>query len=145
MCKNLLNILFSKNCNSGSPNARILVIDDGELERRFMLGALQKAGYTVLEKSDGASGLEAAVSWKPDLIILDYIMPKMDGNEVCRKLKSDGVTRDIPVIFLTGSVKPETVITCYDVGADQYLSKPINASTLLEQVSATLKENAAAK
>ncbi len=120
----------------------ILVIDDGQVERSFMTGALQKAGYTVIARPDGVSGMEAALNHNPNLIILDYLMPDMDGTEVCRKIKSNPQIKDIPIIFLTGSIRPETVITCYDVGAEQYLSKPISAKALLKQVQTTLEEPA---
>jgi len=140
---NILRNIFSFNkARAVSTNGQtILVIDDGEVERQFMVRSLAKVGYTVHTRSDGDSGLEAARSLRPDIIILDYLMPGMDGQAVCRKLKSDPQTRNIPVIFLTGSSRPETVITCYDIGADQYLSKPISAKALTDQVQTTLAQN----
>ncbi len=139
----LFKNLFSpeQSGTSQGDGRKVLVIDDGEVERQFMAQSLAKAGYTVHAKSDGESGLEAARTIQPDVIILDYLMPGMDGQVVCRKLKSDLQTKDIPIIFLTGSSRPETVITCYDIGADQYLNKPISAKSLIEQVQITLDQN----
>lgn len=139
----LFRSLFSpeQTGTSQADGCNILVIDDGEVERQFMAQTLAKAGYTVYTKADGDSGLDAARRIQPDLIILDYLMPGMDGQVVCRKLKSDPQTKDIPVIFLTGSSRPETVITCYDIGADQYLNKPISGKTLIGQVQTTLEQN----
>jgi len=138
---NLFKKLFERNhkCPAWARGKHILVIDDGEVERRFMTEVLTNAGYRVTARPEGISGLETALRENPDLIILDYLMPEMDGNEVCKKIKSNSEIKTIPVIFLTGSSRPETVITCYDVGADQYLNKPISAGALLQQVQATLE------
>jgi len=139
----IIRKIFSSNrASTGMENGqKILVIDDGESERQFMSRTLTKAGYEVITEADGPSGMRAVRTLRPDVIILDYLMPGMDGQMVCRKLKSDPDTKDIPIIFLTGSSRPETVITCYDVGADQYLNKPISAKTLIEQVQVTLEQN----
>ena len=116
----------------------ILVIDDGEVERKIYSNALQSVGCQVRTCIDGTTGLTTAVSESFDLILLDYMLPDTNGIEVCRKLKADVRTRDIPVIFLTGSMKPEGVITCYDAGADCYLTKPISSVTLIQQVRSAL-------
>ncbi len=120
---------------------RILVIDDGAVERRFISRSLEKRGYDVSTAKDGQDGLKAAQEEKPDLIVLDYHMPGLDGVEVCKKLKADKAqTRDIPVVFLTGSKSPASVVDCYDVGAEYYLSKPISARTLVNEVDMVFQE-----
>jgi len=145
MFKKFLNI-FKNSCGCAKPgtNKTVLVIDDGDSERSFLIRSLKKAGYSVIDASRGDQGLELAESQQPDMILLDYMMPGMDGNEVCRKLKNNPKTKAIPVVFLTGSTRPETVITCYDVGAEHYLSKPISAKILLDQVRSTLEGQPAA-
>jgi len=143
MCwQTIKQLLGGKSDALDGAGRKILVIDDGQVERSFMTQTLEKVGYQVVARPDGASGVEAALTYNPDLIILDYLMPKMDGNEVCRRIKTTPQLKNIPVIFLTGSTRPETVITCYDVGAEHYLSKPIDAKTLLKHVRATLDDPA---
>lgn len=116
----------------------ILIVDDGEVERRVYSNALESAGARVKTAADGASGLTAAREERFDLIILDYLIPDTNGIEVCRELKADSRTREIPILFLTGSMKAEGVINCYDAGADCYLAKPISAGALIQQVRMTL-------
>lgn len=116
----------------------ILVIDDGEIERKVYSQALESSGAKVTTAADGATGLSFARSQKWDLVLLDYQLPDTNGIEVCRQLKTAPETRAIPVLFLTGSVKPEGVLGCYEAGADCYLSKPIGAVTLVQQVRMTL-------
>ncbi len=124
---------------------RILIVDDN---RSLVLAServLQKEGFDVLTAFDGLEGLEKARAEKPDLIILDIVMPEMDGYEVCRQLKSDPDTARIPVIIL--SVKGETdeskaapviglkeVYKAYDHGAYNFLTKPVTANELLNAV-----------
>lgn len=122
----------------------ILVIDDGEVERKFISRTLQKAGFSVLTADDGAPGLALAKDKKPDLVLLDFVMPGMNGDVVCKYLKDDVTTRDIPVIFLTGSVKPASVIESFEAGAEYYLAKPISAAALIHEVEKILAETGTA-
>ena len=115
----------------------ILVIDDGQAERTLMSKILSDRGCRVVTAADGQTGLENANLQNPDLILLDYLMPGLNGKEVCRRLKSEAKTKSIPVVFLTGSTN---VVECYDVGADYYLSKPISAQALIKQLELTFQE-----
>lgn len=118
----------------------ILVIDDGELERHFLLSTLTKNGFDVSCADRGEKGIRLAMEIKPDMIIMDYSMPGMNGDEVCRRLKEMPETQKIPVIFLTGSASPKSVIECYDGGADYFLAKPISARMLIQQIELTFED-----
>lgn len=115
----------------------ILVIDDGIAERTLMTKVLTSRGCRIITAADGNAGIEKAGAQKPDLILLDFMMPGLNGKDVCRQLKSDEKTKHIPVVFLTGS---PNVVECYDVGADYYLSKPISAKALIRQLELTFQE-----
>ena len=118
----------------------ILVIDDSEVDQRVACAAIERGGYKALKANDGESGLDMARRHKPDLIILDYQMPGLKGPEVCKILKSEEQTRDIPVLFLTSLTSPGSVIDCYEQGGENYLAKPINPKFLLKQIDLALKD-----
>ncbi len=138
MLKRLFEKIFPWNKDSkvDYSNKRVLVVDDGEVERKFIEHALQAFGFEVVTTEDGFQGLNYAKKHKFDLIILDYYMPKINGKAVCKSLKDDPETRDVPVIFLTGSASPKDIIECYEVGAEYFLTKPISAGQLTKQVKA---------
>ena len=131
-----------------STTARILVVDDNRSLVRVIEGVLQKNGFQVLTAFDGEEGLRQAKAEKPDLIILDIVMPRMDGYQVCRALQDDPDTSAIPVLMLTvkgqvddpdldeASVRSgiEERMAGFDVGALDFLSKPVKANELLERV-----------
>jgi two-component system cell cycle response regulator len=135
-----------------NPKSRILVVDDNRSLVRITQGLLQKESYEVLTAFDGLEGLQKAREEKPDLIILDVVMPRMDGYEVCRLLQDDPDTAAIPILILTvkGQVDNpdlddralETGIRermdGYEAGAIEFLSKPIKAKELLDRVRTLL-------
>ena len=125
---------------SAKPSQKILIVDDGEVERKYISRALEKGGYQVVTAENGEMGLKLAMEEKPDLVLLDFIMPGIHGDAVCKRLKMDEKTKRIPVVFLTGSVKPASVIQSYESGAEYYLSKPIGSKELLKQVEMILSE-----
>ncbi len=140
MWKRFKNI-FAKKPVEISPqfsNRLILTIDDDLTQRTMIERTLQKAGLRVLTAEDGEKGLEAARAQNPDVILLDVIMPGMRGNEVCRRLKSDSRTKNIPVLFLTSMDDPKDVIEQYELGAEIHLTKPINPKELIRQIEITL-------
>ncbi len=116
----------------------ILTIDDDLSQRVMIQRTLEKSGLKVLMAEDGRLGIEMAQAQKPDLILLDVVMPGLNGNEVCRRLKSDSRTKDIPVVFLTSMDTPKEVIEHYDVGGEIHLTKPINPKELISQIELTL-------
>ncbi|SIS96706.1 response regulator [Insolitispirillum peregrinum] len=117
----------------------ILVVDDTPDNLRLM-GALLKDRYRVKVARDGLRGLEiAATHPQPDLILLDVMMPEIDGFDVCRRLKADAGTRDIPVIFLTAKSEAADEQQGFDLGAVDYITKPISPPTLLARVDTHLR------
>jgi two-component system cell cycle response regulator len=113
---------------------RILVVDDIEANVRLLQAKLQAEYYDVLTASDGTSALEVAARERPDLVLLDVMMPGMDGFEVCRRLKDDPVTRHIPVVLVTALDGRADRITGLEAGADEFLTKPIDDILLFARV-----------
>jgi two-component system cell cycle response regulator len=114
--------------------ARILVVDDIEANVRLLEAKLTAEYYDVSVASDGATALEKAAQELPDIILLDVMMPEMDGFEVCRRLKADPVTRHIPVVLVTALDGRRDRLAGLDAGADDFLTKPIDDVTLLARV-----------
>jgi len=119
---------------------RILVVDDQPDIRLMCRVNLQLEGYEVLEAGDGDSGLEKVRTDRPDLILLDVMMPGLDGWQFMEALKADESTSNIPVVMLTARVQREDEIRGWLSGAAEYLPKPFNPSTLTEVVRRTLMD-----
>ena len=118
--------------------AKILLVDD-EIEFVEMLAfRLTKAGYEVLQAYDGAEGLLKAQAEHPDLILLDIWMPKIDGLEVCRELKSSPETARTPVIFLTASTASQTLDQIRGTGAIDFMRKPFDPATMMSRIKTAL-------
>ena len=117
----------------------ILVIDDNYINRELMSEILEPKGFNILRAEDGKSGILKALELKPDLILLDIIMPFMDGFEACKALKSDNRTKDIPIIFLTAKIQKEDIINGFKHGAVDYITKPFNKEELLVRVNTHLE------
>lgn len=135
-----LKSLFSNGHDRILNGKCILLIEDGQVERHTVTRILEKKGCRVLAAENGRIGLHLAETERPDLILLDCMMPGMLGTEVCQRLKDGQITKSIPIIFLTGSDTPTNIINCYDVGAAQFLTKPVSAQTLITYVRNTLQE-----
>jgi DNA-binding response OmpR family regulator len=116
-------------------SARILAVDDSPTILAMLEEILVSAGYEVLTAEDGAEALESARSERPDLILLDVMLPKLDGYRVCRLLKFDQKYKDIPIIMLTAKTEEQSMATGLRTGADQYLTKPVEPERLLEAVA----------
>ncbi len=112
---------------------KILVIDDNNHNRLLIRMILQKKGFLVVEAEGGKEGLKLAVEEKPDLIILDIMMPEIDGWEVMRKLKDNEETKDIPVLIFSAIDDPK------NTEADGFISKPIDINKLISTVVETIK------
>jgi putative two-component system response regulator len=108
----------------------VLVVDDQEENLRLLADSLQPLGYEVWPAADGPTALSIARQRQPDVILLDVMMPAMDGFEVCRRLKADADTRLLPVVFVTGLDSREARIEGLDVGATDFLSKPFDLTEL---------------
>ena len=117
----------------------ILVVDDTGLDRERLKDELSGEGYQVTTARDGEEALEKVAAEPPDLVLLDVIMPKLDGYEVCRLLKADERTILIPVVLITSLQATEERIRGIEAGADDFLSKPFNRQELLTRVRSLLK------
>ena len=117
----------------------ILVIDDDELVSRTLQRALKMYGYHVMVSNSGTEGLQLARRHKPDLFILDIMMPGADGYQVCRQIRGDPMLFDLPVLFLTAKLKDEDKIEGFRAGADDYLTKPFNMEELQLRVKAIMR------
>lgn len=114
----------------------VLIVDDVPENLAVLHDALDELGFTVLVANHGEAALEVTGQVKPDVILLDAMMPGMDGFEVCRRLKINLDTRHIPVIFMTGLAEAEHVVTAFKVGATDYVTKPIRAIEVLARINA---------
>ncbi|MFH1075964.1 MAG: response regulator [Pseudomonadota bacterium] len=112
----------------------ILIADDNPQNLQFLGSLLSENGYEVGIAQDGAKALEFTRKNTPDLILLDIMMPLMDGYEACRHLKSNLITKHIPVIFLTARTETEDIVKGFEAGGVDYVTKPFNSTELLARV-----------
>jgi len=115
--------------------ARILVVDDSAVDRQVIINSLSPKGHSLIEAVDGEEGESKAVSLKPDLIILDVVMPKKNGFEVCRSLKQNPATASIPVIILTSKNQDSDRFWGMKQGASEYVVKPFTEDSLRQVVA----------
>ena len=122
--------------------ATILCIDDEPLVRQDIAEDLREAGYNVLEAGDGRQGLEMILYKRPDIVISDILMPRMDGYELLKELRDKyNLLRELPFIFLTGLKENRQIISGLNIGAQNYLTKPVSFRLLRTTVSARLSQN----
>jgi two-component system phosphate regulon response regulator PhoB len=117
----------------------VLVIDDEKDVIELLHYNLTREGYDVIAASDGRTGLEIATAHKPDLIMLDLMMPGMDGLEVCRQLRADNRTARVPVIMLSAKAAETDRIVGLELGSDDYITKPFSPRELVARVKAVLR------
>jgi two-component system, OmpR family, response regulator RpaA len=119
--------------------ANILIIEDDEIVSKTIARCLRGNEYHVRVTNSGVEGLQAARHEIPDLVILDVIMPGMDGYTVCREMRQDALLAELPILFLTAKAKDEDKITGLSAGADDYLAKPFNIDELQLRIRAILR------
>ena len=117
---------------------KILLVDDSSTVLLMERMILSKNQYDVVTAKDGVEGIEKAVAERPDLILMDVVMPRMDGFEACRKLREQDDTKAIPVIMVTTRGELASVETGYAAGCNEYVTKPINGLELLAKVRSCL-------
>jgi DNA-binding response OmpR family regulator/DNA-binding CsgD family transcriptional regulator len=117
----------------------VLIVDDVPDNVAVLHDALDESGYTVLVANSGKTALEVAAKAEPDVILLDAIMPEMDGFEVCRKLKANNKTSQIPVIFMTGLTETESVVAAFEAGGTDYVTKPVRVNEVLVRMISHLQ------
>jgi DNA-binding response OmpR family regulator len=118
---------------------RILIADDNAPNADLLEAHLDGTGYETKVVFNGEDTLTAARTWQPDLILLDVMMPKLSGFDVCRRLRADPATRDIAVLMVTALNQANDVETAVEAGTDDFLTKPINKTELLLRVRAMLE------
>ena len=121
------------------PSERILIIDDTPANISVLFNLLSEEGYKVLIAEDGESGLKQAAKMPPDLILLDILMPGLDGFETCEKFKQQIETREIPIIFMTALSETEKIVKGFNLGAVDYITKPFQIEEVLVRVENQLK------
>src|SRR5881409_2621672 len=122
-----------------APGKRILIIEDERDVVDLLTLSLRKAGFTISTATDGAAGLQKARSEKPALVILDLMLPRMPGLEICKILKSDPATRQIPIMMLTAKAEEIDRIVGLEFGADDYVTKPFSPREVLLRIRAILR------
>lgn len=120
---------------------KILVVDDEAVLRETIAYNLEQAGYMVISAATGAAALEAARREKPDLVILDIMLPDIDGIEVCRRLRREAGLATIPILILTAKGEEIDKVIGLEVGADDYVTKPFGRRELLSRVRALLRRS----
>jgi two-component system alkaline phosphatase synthesis response regulator PhoP len=118
---------------------RILIADDNPQGVELLEAYLADTGYEVRAAYDGDETLRNVRDWHPDLVLLDIMMPKVSGFEVCKRLKADPGTRNVAVLMITALDQPSDVERAVDAGTDDFLTKPINQTDLLRRVRALLE------
>ena len=114
----------------------VLIVDDVPENLAVLHDALDESGFMVLVANRGEAALERAIQVLPDIILLDALMPGMDGFEVCRRLKANLATRNIPVVFMTGLTEAEHLVAAFEAGGTDYVTKPIRPKEVLARISA---------
>jgi len=120
---------------------KILVVDDEKDLLNLMKRLLTRGGFEVITASDGKEGLEKVHSEAPDLMILDINMPVMDGWEVCRKIRRDPLYKHLPIIMLTVRRTKADELKGFDLGGDEYVTKPFSPTELLARVKTVLRRS----
>jgi len=120
---------------------KILIVEDEESLLKLESILLTTKGYLVQGAATGLAALEAVAVEPPDLILLDIMLPELDGFEVCQRIKNNPETRHIPIIFLTAKQSPEDIARSEEVGADQYITKPFKSAMVMEAIERLLNRH----
>jgi class 3 adenylate cyclase len=118
---------------------RILVVDDNEANRDIIVTRLERHGYETFQAADGEEALAAVKQHCPDLVLLDVMMPQLDGIETCRRLKCDATSPFLPIILVTAKMDSKDVVAGLEAGADEYLTKPVDQAALVARVRSVLR------
>jgi DNA-binding response OmpR family regulator len=123
---------------------RILVVDDDPTVAEVVSGYLQRAGYAVDRAVDGRAALEQATARRPDLVVLDLMLPEIDGLEVCRRLRAEPLSHGVPIVMLTAKGDEHDRILGLELGADDYVTKPFSPRELVLRIQSVLRRSAGA-
>ncbi len=122
---------------------RILIVEDEEDILELVRYNLAREGYDVIEASSGEEGLSKARSKKPDLVLLDLMLPELDGLEVCKRLRQDDEMVNMPIVMLTAKGEESDIVAGLELGADDYITKPFSPKVLIARVRAVLRRGSA--
>ena len=122
-------------------NAKVLVVDDEVYILHILDFILGAENYDVVTATNGEQALQKVRDEKPDLVVLDIMMPKLDGYETCKRLKADADTKDVPVILLSAKGRNVDQKVGFEVGADDYITKPFSPRKLVERINAILGQS----
>jgi len=123
------------------PKNRVLIVEDEEDIQTLLIYNLSKAGFDPIAVESGEEGLQSALEKRPDVIVLDLMLPGMDGLSVCRTLKSNDKTSDIPIIIASARGEESDIITGLEMGADDYITKPFSPKVLIARIKALLRRS----
>lgn len=129
----------------GKPTQKVLVVDDEEPILELLRYNLEKQGYEVKTAADGQQAVDVARKFHPDLVLLDIMMPKMDGVEACRQIRAMPELVNTFVVFLTARAEEYSEVAAFDVGADDYILKPIKPRALMSRISALFRRDSKKK
>ncbi len=129
----------------GKPSQKVLVVDDEEPILELLKYNLEKQGYDVKTAADGQAAVEVARKFHPDLVLLDIMMPKMDGVEACRQIRAMPELANTFIVFLTARAEEYSEVAAFDVGADDYILKPIKPRALMSRISALFRRDSKKK
>ncbi|HZY89526.1 MAG TPA: response regulator [Gemmataceae bacterium] len=118
---------------------RVLIADDNPQGSELLEAYLGDSGYELRSAADGEQTLQQVAAWLPDLILLDIMMPRLSGFEVCKRLRANPATRDVAVLMITALDQPSDIERALEAGTDDFLSKPINKNELLLRVRSLLR------
>jgi two-component system, OmpR family, alkaline phosphatase synthesis response regulator PhoP len=127
------------------PSQKVLVVDDEESILELLKYNLEKQGYDVRTALDGQIGVDIAKKFHPDLVLLDIMMPRMDGVEACRQIKAMPELANTYVVFLTARSEEYSEVAAFDVGADDYITKPIKPRALMSRINALFRRDSKKK
>jgi two-component system phosphate regulon response regulator PhoB len=125
------------------PKTQILIIEDEEDIRELVRYNLERENLAVTEAESGEAGLKSAGQKRPDLILLDLMLPGKDGLQICRELKRNEATRDIPVVMMTAKGEESDIVTGLEMGAEDYIVKPFSPKVMVARIKAVLRRKAA--
>jgi two-component system alkaline phosphatase synthesis response regulator PhoP len=125
--------------NPAHPSPRILIADDDPLGTELLEAYLGEIDCELRTAADGEQTLQLVAAWRPDLILLDVMMPRISGFEVCKRLRADSATHDIAILMITALDQPSDMDRAVEAGTDDFVSKPINKTELLLRVRALLR------
>lgn len=125
--------------STSTPPSKVLIADDNQQNRELLEAYLADEGYEISMAFDGQQTLDRSVEWQPDLILLDIMMPKLSGYEVCQQLRDDDETRNIPILVVTALNEMGDIERAVAAGCDDFLTKPVNRLELTTRVRSLLR------